>query len=339
MEDKNITPVISVILPFYNAQNTLARCLKSLMQQTFRDFECLLIDNNSTDGSRTIAMEICLQDSRFILNQETRQGVMHAFNTGLAMACGQYIARTDADDVNMPSRLEKQYKYLESHSACGVVASKVKYVTHGKNTAGFARYVRGSNSVLTDEQIKLNRFVESPVINPTVMWRKEISERYGSYEDGPFPEDYELWLRWLEKGVIFHKLDEPLIEWHDWPQRLTRTDSRYEDKAFFMIKSQYLAGWLKDHNPFHPEVWIWGASKISRKRVAQLADFGVFTKGFIDISRKRQLEKQVLFFEDIPSPGKMFILVYLKESTMRNRTQQYLEEKGYCEGVHYLLVS
>ncbi len=339
MTDQNNPPAISVILPFYNAQNTLARCLESLLQQTFTDFECLLIDNNSSDESAQIAKNLCNRDPRFILLNENVQGVMHAFNTGLSAARGRYIARTDADDVNMPMRLEQQYKYLESHKECGVVASKAKYVAHDNNTAGFARYVRWSNSILAQEQIKLNRFVESPVINPTVMWRKDISERYGSNEDGSFPEDYELWLRWLEKEVIFHKLDKPLIEWHDSPQRLTRTDPRYENKAFFMIKSHYLAKWLGEHNPFHPEVWIWGASKISRKRASLLTDFDIVTAGFIDISNKRQLGKKVLCFEDIPPPDKIFILVYLKEQTMRSRTQQYLKEKGYREGLHYLLVS
>ena len=236
---RNTSPAVSVILPFYNAGNTLADSLTSIRHHTFRDFECLLVNNNATDDSEQIAKELCGRDDRFVLLNGQKQGVMHAFNTGLAHARGRYIARADADDINMPDRLRLQYAFLERHPDYGLVASKAIYTPISDNTLGFARYVHWSNGIMTHRQIFLNRFVESPVINPTVMWRRGVCEKYGSYQDGPFPEDYELWLRWLEKGVKFHKLDEYLIAWHDHPGRLTRTDPRYEDRAFFYINPDY----------------------------------------------------------------------------------------------------
>lgn len=332
-------PDISVILPFYNAGLTLERALISIKNQSFENYECILINNNSTDKSVEIASKHCDLDHRFILVHEPIQGVVHAHNRGMKVAKGRYIARMDADDWSFPDRLMKQFMFLENHRAYGAVAGKAAYVAHKAETEGFQRYVNWSNGILDYEDILLKQFIESPIINPTAMWRKEVSTQYGSYADGDFPEDYELWLRWLEKGVKIHKLPDHLIRWYDSEQRLTRVDDRYSDDSFFNIKTRYLANWLHNHNPFHPNVVVWGASKISRNRSKLLEGYEVIVTGFIDISRKRQLKQEIIYYKNISSPQEIFILVYLKEETMRSRTQEFIEGKGFIEGKNYLLVS
>ena len=171
------------------------------------------------------------------------------------------------------------------------------------------------------------------------MWRKEVSDRYGSYSDGDFPEDYELWLRWLEKGVKFYKLPDKVLSWHDSENRLTRIDDRYSEEAFFNIKTLYLAKWLKIHNPFHPNVVVWGASKISRNRAKALKIKKIKIDAYIDITKKRQLDDKIIYYKNLPSPQNIFILVYLKQETMRAKTQQFLEKKNFMEGRNYLLLS
>ncbi len=332
-------PDVSVILPFYNAEKTLAFALESIAGQTFQNFECLLINNNSTDLSVEIAMGFCNNNSRFSLLHEAKQGVVHAHNKGLSAAQGRYIARMDADDISLPDRLQLQYEYLEAHPEVDVVAGQAKYVAHRPGTDGFARYVHRSNQILSGRDIYLKQFVESPIINPTAMWREKASKIHGSYRQGPFPEDYELWLRWLEKGMKFHKIAKPVIQWQDSESRLTRTNSQYSDEAFFKIKTEYLVKWLKTHNRFHPKVMIWGASKISRKRANLLKTHGVEISGYIDISAKRRLDTEVIYYKNIPLPDEVFILIYLKEENMRAETIEFLENKGFEEGISYLLVS
>ncbi len=332
-------PSISVILPFYNAEKTLKSALQSISEQTFRDFECLLINNNSTDLSVEIAQKFCNEDSRFSILHEAKQGVVHAHNKGLSAAKGKYLIRMDADDWSFPNRLQMQFDFMEKHPEVDVIAGLAEYVAHRPDTDGFARYVRWSNQIVSERDICLKQFVESPIINPTVMWRKNISLIHGSYQEGPFPEDYELWLRWLEKGVKFHKINEPVIRWHDSDSRLTRTHSKYSDEAFFKIKTLYLAKWLQTHNQFHPKVMVWGASSISRKRAKLLKIHGIEIAGYIDISRKRKLDAEIIHYENIPLPDEVFVLVYLKEEKMRSETMKFLEKKGFEEGINYLLVS
>lgn len=333
------TPAISIILPFYNSEKTLERALNSISSQSFTNFECILIDNNSTDESTKIASGFCNDDMRFRLVDEKKQGVVHAFNKGLSKAKGKFIARMDADDWSFPGRFMKQITFLEKHNEYDVVAGLAEYVSHKSNTKGFERYVNWSNSIMDFKDILLKQFMESPIINPTVMWRKEVSDHYGSYADGNFPEDYELWLRWLEKGIKIYKLPDKLIRWYDSKNRLTRIDDKYSDEAFFNLKTLYLAKWLKIHNPFHPNVVVWGASKISRNRAKALKIHEIKIGAYIDISEKRQLEDEIIYYKNLPSPQDIFILVYLKEETMRAKTQQFLEENNFMEGRDYLLLS
>jgi glycosyltransferase involved in cell wall biosynthesis len=333
------TPTISVILPFYNAEKTIKRALESISNQTYANFECIVVNNNSTDAGHKIASEYCAKDSRFMLLQESKQGVVFAFNKGLEQARGQFIARMDADDWSYPERLAYQISWFENNPDIDVVAGMATYQAHKPETGGFQRYVSWSNQIKSHHEISLKIFIESPIINPTVMWRITTSNKYGSYADGEFPEDYELWLRWMSKGAKFHKLDIPVVKWYDSDNRLTRTDQRYSDEAFFKIKTVYLAKWLKLNNPFYPEVVIWGASKISRKRAALLISREIQITAFIDITQKRQVERKIIYYQDMPSPKDIFVLVYLKEETMRSQTIQFLHKRGFREEENYLLVS
>ena len=332
-------PKVSVVLPFFNAGKTLYRAAESIRDQDFQDWECIMVDNNSTDESRDVALSLVRTDSRFSLIKEEKQGVMFASNKGCEHARGGYIARMDADDVARPGRLSLQCEFLDHHTDYGAVAGLVKHVGDPQTTGGFSRFVDWSNSVITYEQIFSRRFIEAPVVNPSAMWRRETMEQFGLYLSGDFPEDYEMWLRWLDRGVKIAKVPEVVLDWHDSEGRLTRTHPIYSEKAFYEIKSKYLAKWLSDYNPYHPGVWVWGASRISRRRSKILEQHGVRIDAYIDTKRVRQLEREVIYYEDLPPAGKCFILTYIRQMDNREKIQAFLLERGYAEGENYLLVS
>ena len=277
------TPTVSVILPFFNAEKTLSRAVESILNQTFSDFELLLVANNSNDTSTEIALKLAKTDSRIFLLSEKIQGVAHAMNCGLKHARGRYIARMDADDFSLPHRLEKQLEFLKANPEIGVVGTAVHYISHSKKTKGFRRFVDWSNSFYSSRDIELNRFVELPIVNPTLCFRKEVYEKYGGCVQGNFPEDYEMQLRYLQAGVKMAKLPESLLEWHDSETRLTRTDVRYSTDAFFKIKAFYFAKWSEQNNAFHPNVHIWGAGRKTRQRAKLLKTEGLKIEGFIDV--------------------------------------------------------
>ncbi|MCP4310564.1 MAG: glycosyltransferase [Bacteroidetes bacterium] len=335
----NTLPKVTVVLPFFNAVNTLRRAAESILGQDFPYWECVLVDNNSTDGSRDLAHSLVNMDSRFRLVEEKRQGVMFASNRGCVSARGAYIARMDADDVSRPNRLSLQSKFLDSHPDYGAVAGLVEHVGDPETTGGFSRFVDWSNSVITYDEIFHRRFIEAPIVNPTAMWRRETMDQFGLYKSGDFPEDYEMWLRWLHQGVKIAKVPELVLDWHDSQGRLTRTHPIYSDRAFYEIKSRYLADWLTAHNPYHPVVWVWGASRISRRRARILEQHGVSIDTYIDTKRSRQLDRELIYYEDLPVAGEGFILTYIRQMDNRKKIQSFLVERGYVEGTDYLLVS
>ena len=332
-------PEVSVILPFFNADSTLERAIESIASQSLERFECILINNNSSDKSAEIAHSHLAKDKRFILIHEKRQGVMFASNSGSERARGKYIARMDSDDWAYPERLKLQAEFLEENPDYGVVSGLVEHIGHSENTAGMARYVDWVNTVQSYEEILNSRFIESPIPNPSAMWRKELAEKYGMYKKGDFPEDYEMWLRWLSNGVKIRKLDEYVLKWHDSDNRLTRTQSIYSDSSFYRIKTKYLVDWLEKNNPFHPLVSIWGASRISRRRARLLKPYGIEIRSYIDIKRDRQLDQKVMYYREIPPPGETFILTYIKQMNARDEIRDFLHSRGYKEGLNYLLVS
>jgi len=209
---------------------------------------------------------------------------------------------------------------------------------------GYDLYVAWLNDLVTPEAISLARFVEAPLAHPTVMFRRELPERHGSYRDGPFPEDFELWLRWLEAGVRFGKVPEVLYVWNDPPERLSRTDPRYAVDAFHRVKAAYLARWLAAHNPHHPGVVVWGAGKTSRRRAAHLEAHGCRIDAYLDIDPRkvnRTLSgRPVRHAETLPrAAGGEFVLSYVGTRGARPFIRSVLEGRGRVEGRDFLFAS
>lgn len=329
---------VSVILPFRNAEQTLVDAIKSILDQSLHDFELLLVDNASNDGSSAIAKSFAHTYDCIHMIEEPEAGLVKALNTGLAHAKGAYIARMDADDIAYPDRLRLQCRYLEQNLSVDVIACQVA-CDKDKSLKGIQAYVRWSNAIITHEEILLNRFVDAPLIHPTVMFRRSLLSRFGSYLEGDFPEDFELWLRWMDQGVRFYKLPEVFLYWRDSEERLTRKDQRYRSEAFYHTKTEYLVKWLQKHNPFHPQVVVLGGGRKSRQRARLLEEKGIKISAYIDIIPDKTTSKPCIHYLDIEKPGKYFILSYVSNRGQREKIRNYLLQKDYLEGIHFLLVS
>ncbi len=331
------TPTVSIVIPFYNAQKTLERAVRSILDQTYADFELILVDNNSTDDSVHIAWFLAANDSRIKLICEKKQGVAYAANAGIATAKGKYIARMDADDISLPLRIEKQVQLLDKNPEIDVASCLVKHIPHHNNTSGIETYIEWVNSLTQAHEIYINRFIEMPVINPTVMYRSILHDKHGVYTHGDFPEDYDLWLRWLCDGVKIKKIPEILFHWYDSDTRLTRSDERYRTEAFYNVKAEYLAQWLiKKQMPY---VWIWGAGRKSRQRAQLLEEKGIWIEGYIDVKERNFTDICCIHYEQFNWNAPSFILSYVGNRGARNKIREYLKSKGKTEGENFLLIA
>ncbi|MBT6958050.1 MAG: glycosyltransferase [Opitutae bacterium] len=336
-------PIVSVLLPFHDAFATLKGAVASIREQTFQDWELILVDDGSTDGSRDLARYLTLRDSRIHLIEMSHKGIVDALNTGLKAVSGDFVARMDADDLCFPERLARQFAFLEGHPDIGLVSCLVEHCGDPCAQQGYAEYIRWINELVDPNDISMQRFVESPFAHPSVMFRRELVNKYGSYMHGDFPEDYDLWLRWMERGVRMAKVQEVLLQWMDLPGRLSRTDVRYRLKAFYQLKFKYLAEWLARSNPFHPMVRVWGAGRVTRQRVAWLEELGVVVEGYYDVDPRKVGEPRpglsVRSHKEMPAPGKELILVMVGARGAREKIRAFMQERYWVEGRDYLFAA
>jgi glycosyltransferase involved in cell wall biosynthesis len=316
-------------MPVYNAEASVFQTLESLRAQTFQPLEIIVVNDGSTDGTLKILQA---QKDIHLINRPHR-GIVPALNDGLAAAQGEYIARMDADDLCHPNRIGQQVAHLDKFPTLGMVGSRVEFGGDREQHKGYAGYVNWINTLIDPDEIALSRFIESPFAHPSMMFRRKLVEQFGNYRNGPFPEDYELWLRWMANGVKAGKVDQKLITWNDPPTRLSRTDERYSVDAFYRMKADYLFQWLEQHNPHHPEVVVWGAGRVTRKRAAILQNCGLKITQYIDL-KKRVLDcgTPVIHHEDIPSPESCFILPMVGNRGARSKIRAFLKERGFTEG-------
>ena len=176
-------PLVSVVLPAFNAASTLKAALNSLFVQEpaagcpLPPFEIIVVNDGSTDDSAAL-LETCAAEKadlgRLRVLHLPHRGIVAALNAGLAAARGSFIARMDADDECLPARLERQVAFLDEHPEIGVCATQVAFGGDASLNRGYALHVEWTNSLLTPEQIALNRFVESPLAHPSVMFRHSL---------------------------------------------------------------------------------------------------------------------------------------------------------------------
>lgn len=330
-------------MPVRDAAATLDAAVRSVVQQTDHDWELVAIDDGSTDGSRAILERWARCDSRIRVLAQPPLGIVAALEAGLRAARAPLIARLDADDVCHPERLARQRAHLDTRPDVGVVGCRVVFGGDRQRQAGYARYVDWTNALLDHEAIALNRFVESPLVHPSVVFRRAVVERAGGYREGQFPEDYELWLRWLEAGVRVEKVDAALLTWNDAPARLSRRDARYAPEAFFAVKAPYLARWLAACNCHHPEVVVWGAGPRTRRRVRRLIEHGIRIAAYVDIDPRkvgRRLDgRPVLAPADLPPAGRCFVVACVAAHGAREAIEAALRAAGYRAGADYVLAA
>jgi len=323
-------------MPVRDARETVEAAIESVRGQTLADWELVIVDDGSQDGTTALLEHAAHADTRVVLIKQEPKGIVEALNRGLGACRGEFIARMDADDSMDVRRLEAQRAFLAANRDFGLVSCRVKF---GGTESGYAAHVDWINALTNHEDMSLRRFVEAPVAHPSVMFRRELITKHSGYRDGGFPEDYELWLRWLEAGVRFGKVDVELLTWNDLPQRLSRTDGRYSVEAFYEMKSLYLERWLAAHAAGR-EVWLWGAGRVTRRRFDALAE--VIT-GFIDVDETKRGQHRdgrvVRMADDLPVRETSFILAGVAARGAREAIYEHLTQRGWVEGHDFLLVA
>lgn len=206
----NSEPLVSVVLPCYEAERFLAEALESLLGQTYRRLEIVAVDDGSSDGTAAILSDFAARDERVrVLRNEENQGVIRALNRGVAEARGEIVARMDADDVAAPTRIERQVRVLANCPEVDLVGTAVEVVDGESGRPLRPRPVR----CLEPGGARFAALIAIPAMHMTIAARAEVMRRYpyGGSPESLHTEDYEMFARMLGDGRGFCNIDEPLM--------------------------------------------------------------------------------------------------------------------------------
>lgn len=200
-------PKVSVILPVYNAEKYLAAAIDSILQQTFTDFELLLINDGSTDSSEQIIQRY--NDPRIVyVRNESNQGLIYSLNKAIDLAKGEYIARMDADDVALPERFSEQTTFLDNQKNVGIVATVIDFINETDSKIGNWELDVATTS---PKAIRNTMPFECCIAHPSVMGKTTLFKKYKYDPKQSHIEDYDLWLRMLDDGIVIDKIKDPLL--------------------------------------------------------------------------------------------------------------------------------
>jgi glycosyltransferase involved in cell wall biosynthesis len=229
------TPRVSVVMAAYKAAPYIGDALASLRRQTFRDFEAIVVDDGSPDGTGEAARAAVAGDARFTVIRQDNAGAASALNRALALARGEFAANADADDFYLPHRLERLVAEFDKNPDLGICGGAVEHWTGGEATG------QTLGQPLADADIRSGMVFGCMFYHPTVMYRRRLMVGDGNGYDAWYrmAYDYDLWVRHMP-GTRLANVDAVLTRYRQHGGQLTQTESRNQ-----RAEAEFLAVWKK----------------------------------------------------------------------------------------------
>jgi glycosyltransferase involved in cell wall biosynthesis len=331
-----MNPLISVVMPVRNGGQFLGQAVDSILMQRYENLELILVDDHSRDDA---IPSLDKSDSRLKIIKSTGNGVVSAFNTGFAHSRGEFIARMDADDISLENRFECQLDYLRHYPEVDIVGCCVEIFSQDGIKGGLQRYQNWLNSVREPDQIRNQIFIESPLPNPGLVFRRAGLEQLRGYRDNDWPEDYDLLLRADAANMRMGKPEPILLRWREHEQRLTHTDVLYQRERFMQVKTHFLV----KHRLHGRSVVIWGAGPTGRQIHDLIIGEGGQVVGFIEVHPRRiggqKRGLPMWSMDKVESLGNTMLLVAVGAAGAREQIAEYLQQHNKTEGQDYLFVA
>ncbi|MBL4681059.1 MAG: glycosyltransferase [Pseudomonadales bacterium] len=228
------SPLVSVVMTLYNGEKYLRSAIESVLQQTYLNFELVIVDDCSEDSSLAIANEYAGKDDRVrVFSNPKNLMLSKSLNRALELSKGVYIARMDQDDISLPDRFLKQVAFMESSLKTAIVGCDIAILDES------GKRISQRNYFETDEEIRKNIFFFSPFCHPAVMIRKNAIEHIGGYDQYYSPaDDYELYFRLGKQGRL-HNIKERLFEYRLMPTSMTHDSTELMERKTIEVRKKY----------------------------------------------------------------------------------------------------
>ena len=237
MSDKK--PKVSVIMPVYNQAEYLKQAIKSILNQTFQDFELIIINDGSTDQTADILNKFRRRDLRIKVFHQKNQGCTKSLNYGIKQARGEYIARQDADDVSLPERLQKQVEFLNKNKSIGLMGSFAQVIDKQGNKK---KKILGKYT--DDKDLRKNSFWSDRFCHSTIMVREELLKQINGYDENfVCSQDTDLYFRLMPHTQLAN-LSEILLFYREHGQSISKDQRRKQERFAKQARRQAIKAGL-----------------------------------------------------------------------------------------------
>lgn len=316
-------------------------CLQSIACQSYPYFEAIICNDNSSDDSTKIIQALADKDPRFILINNTGEGIIAALNTAYGQCLGNYITRMDADDIMPKDKIETLLNALIDCKTIAVVTGKVSYFPIQQIKEGYLKYQNWLNKLVDEETHWENIYKECVIASPCWMMRRDFFEKIGGFKSANYPEDYDLvWRMFLNKTKLI-AIPKILHYWRDHSARASRNDANYKNQTYFLLKLHYMRQYLQLTNE---NCIVWGAGKKGKTLIKALQSYAITPKFWIS-NNKNKIGHQIYDIK-INSPQILDtfktnykILIAVSNSIEINEIEAFLKEKTYQASVNYFILA
>ena len=247
------TPKISLIMSVYNGEDYLSEAIESVLNQTFHDFELIVINDCSNDSTGQILQSFAQRDSRVkVHTNEVNLRLPSSLNKAISLSQGKYIARMDADDICLPERLEKQFEFMENNPKVALSSCRFMTLKNGVISSG------GCGGKSDKESIKALLLVTNPILHPGIIAKADAIRNLGYDKNFTCTEDMELWTRFVMAGYDIEIMPEYLMIYRLHDKQITETTLEKQHKEVVAIQKNYCGKLLGVMNPEQEEFYIKG---------------------------------------------------------------------------------
>ena len=327
--------LISILIPFRNTEDYISECLTSIINQSYKNWEAIFVNDRSDDTSNEIIENIVKQDQRVKLLKNKGSGIIDALQTAFSLSKGDYLTRMDSDDIMLPDRLEVMLNSLLKHGKKHLAVGKVKYFRADGVSDGYARYERWINQLTETGSNYSEIYKECVIPSPCWMLHRDDFIACDGFNPNRYPEDYDLTFRFYKADYKCIPCDKVLLHWRDYSTRTSRTHEHYAINYFLDIKVHYFLE--LDYDPKRP-LTVWGAGNKGKTVAKLLIKNNIPFYWICDNEKKigkHIYEQELLNFNYLSELNQPQSIVTVANESEQNDITNYFKEQNMQSMIDY----
>jgi glycosyltransferase involved in cell wall biosynthesis len=322
-------------MPVKNTSTYLEECLNSIHHQTYKNWELLAVDDNSTDDSLEILTNYSIKDNRIKVFKNNGNGIIPALQLAYSKSSGQFITRMDSDDIMVDDKLFVMVNQLIENGTGNIALGLVRYFSDEGIGEGFSRYEQWLNGLISKGDSFKEIYKECVIPSPCWMIHREDFEKCGGFSHNVYPEDYDLAFRFYENKLKCLPAAKVLHQWRDYPTRTSRIHEHYADSSFIEIKLQHF---LKLDYDTSKTLVVWGAGKKGKLTAELLLKKNIPFYWICDNPKKIGKDiynQKLLSFTELENIENSQSIITVASPKAQKEIVNYFKERNYLPMIDY----